>query len=65
MAKMVGVKLAVPPKRGKFGSANIHELAYRAGDVPGDDYFEYISIESVGGKIQNFRIKNAVHITPQ
>ena len=61
---MVEVKLAVPPKRGKFGSANIYELAYRAGDMPGDDYFEYVSTERVGGNLRKFRIKNTVHITP-
>jgi hypothetical protein len=38
---LVSMKIAIRPKLGQFGSASISE--YRAGNVAGDDYFEYIS----------------------
>jgi hypothetical protein len=63
--KLYSMKVTVPPKRGKFGSASISESAYRAGNIPGDDYFEYISTElTANGTKTDIRVRNVVHITP-
>jgi hypothetical protein len=63
--KLYSMKVTVPPKRGRFGSVSISESAYRAGNIPGDDYFEYISTElTANGTKEDFRIRNVVHITP-
>ena len=63
--KLVSMKTTVRPKLGQFGSASISELAYRAGNVAGDDYFEYISTQSFnGGPPHDYRARNVVHITP-
>jgi hypothetical protein len=63
--KLVAIKITVPPKLGQFGSASISDLAYRAGNVAGDDYFEYNSIQSFnGGPARDHRTRNVVHITP-
>jgi hypothetical protein len=62
---LVSVKITVRPKLGRFGSASISEWAYRAGNVVGDDYFEYISTESFqGGPPREYRVRNVVHVTP-
>ena len=64
--KLDSIRVTVPPKRGRFGSASISESAYRAGNIPGNDYFEYISTELLAnGTKEDFRIRNVVHITPQ
>jgi hypothetical protein len=63
--KLVSMKITVRPKLGQFGSASISELAYRAGNVAGDDYFEYISTQSFnGGTPRDYPTRNVVHITP-
>jgi len=63
--KLVGIKITVRPKLGKFGSASLSDLAYRAGNVAGNDYFEYDSIQSFnGGPPRDHRTRNVVHITP-
>jgi hypothetical protein len=63
--KLVSMKITVRPKLGQFGSASISELAYRAGNVAGDDYFEYISVQSLnGGPPRDYRTRNVVHVTP-
>ena len=63
--KLVSMKITVRPKLGQFGSASISELAYRAGNVAGDDYFEYISTQSLnGGAPHDYRTRNVVHVTP-
>jgi hypothetical protein len=63
--KLVSMKTTVRPKLGQFGSASISELAYRAGNIAGDDYFEYISTQSFnGGPPRDYRTRNVVHITP-
>ena len=62
---LVSMKITVRPKLGQFGSASISDLAYRAGNVAGDDYFEYISTQSLnGGAPHDYRTRNVVHITP-
>lgn len=62
---LISMKVTVRPKLGQFGSASISDLAYRAGNVPGDDYFEYISTQSFnGGPPRDYRTRNVVHITP-
>ncbi|THD53413.1 MAG: hypothetical protein E8A46_10665 [Bradyrhizobium sp.] len=62
---LVSMKITVRPKLGKFGSASISELAYRAENVAGDDYFEYISTQSLsGGAPHDYRTRNVVHVTP-
>jgi hypothetical protein len=38
--ELVSMKIAIRPKLGQFGSAFISNLAYRAGNVAGDNYFE-------------------------
>ena len=59
------MKVTVRPKLGRFGSFSISESAYRAGNMPGDDYFEYISTElTANGTKKDFRIRNVVHVTP-
>lgn len=63
--ELVSMKITIRPKLGKFGSASISELAYRAGNVAGDDYFEYISTQTFnGGPPRDYRVRNVVHITP-
>jgi hypothetical protein len=63
--KLISVKITVRPKLGQFGSASISEWAYRAGNVAGNDYFEYISTESFNGSSpRDYRVRNVVHITP-
>lgn len=63
--KLISIKIAIRPKLGQFGSASISELAYRAGNVAGDDYFEYISTQSFnGGPPREYRNRDVVHITP-
>jgi hypothetical protein len=63
--KLVSMKITIRPKLGQFGSASISELAYRAGNVAGDDYFEYISTQSFnGGTPRDYRTRNVVHVTP-
>lgn len=63
--KLYSMKVTVPPRLGRFGSASISDSAYRAGNIPGDDYFEYISSElTANGMKEDFRIRNVVHITP-
>ena len=63
--KLVSIRTSVRPKLGKFGTANIEELAYRAGNTAGDDYFEYVSVQSFnGGPPRDYITKNFVHITP-
>jgi len=63
--KLVSVRITVRPRLGQFGSASMSEWAYRAGNVAGDDYFEYISAESLnGGPRRNYRVRNVVHVTP-
>jgi hypothetical protein len=63
--KLVSMKVTIRPKLGQFGSASISELAYRAGNVVGDDYFEYISTQSLnGGTPRDYRARNVVHVTP-
>jgi len=62
---LVSMGITLRPKLGQFGSASISELAYRAGNVAGDDYFEYISTQSFnGGPPRDYRTRNVVHITP-
>jgi hypothetical protein len=62
---LVSVKITVRPKLGQFGSASVSERAYRAGNVAGNDYFEYISTESLnGGTPRDYRVRNVVHVTP-
>jgi hypothetical protein len=63
--KLYSMKVTVPPKLGRFGSASVSESAYRAGNIPGDDYFEYISTEqTANGTKTDIRVRNVVHITP-
>ena len=63
--KLISVKITVRPKLGQFGSASISEWAYRAGNVSGNDYFEYVSTESFnGGPPRDYRVRNVVHVTP-
>lgn len=62
--KHLAFRITVPPKLGKLGKASLEELAYRAGDRAGTDYFEYISTEIRLGTKGDFPIKNVVHITP-
>ena len=63
--KLVAMKITVRPKLGRFGSTSITEFAYRAGNVAGDDYFEYNSIQSFnGGAPRDYRTRNVVHVTP-
>jgi hypothetical protein len=62
--KHLAFRVTVPPKLGKLGKASLEELAYRAGDKVGDDYFEYVSTEIRLGTRDDFIIKNVVHITP-
>lgn len=64
VTKLVSVKITVRPKLGRFGSASVSEWAYRAGNVAGSDYFEYVSTESIGGTPRDYRVRNVVHITP-
>ena len=40
------------------------DMAYHSGNAAGDDYFEYISTERVGGVQKDMRVRNVVHITP-
>jgi hypothetical protein len=62
---LVSMRITLRPKLGQFGSASISELAYRAGNVAGDDYFEYISTQSFnGGPPSDYRVHNVVHVTP-
>ncbi|MGA9301406.1 MAG: hypothetical protein WBV83_14980 [Bradyrhizobium sp.] len=62
---LVSMKITVRPKLGRFGTASMSDLAYRAGNVAGDDYFEYISTQSFnGGAPHDYRTRNVVHITP-
>jgi len=63
--RLYSMKVTVRPKLGRFGSFSISESAYRAGNMPGDDYFEYISTElTANGTKKDFRIRNVVHVTP-
>ena len=63
-SQKLAFRVTVRPKLGVFGKASLEELAYRAGDKVGDDYFEYVSSEIRLGKRGDFVIKNIVHITP-
>jgi hypothetical protein len=63
-SKFVAIRTTLPPKLGQFGKASIMEMAYRAGNVAGDDYFEYVSTEIENGVKRDLRIRNTVHITP-
>jgi hypothetical protein len=63
--KLISIRVTVQPKLGRFGAASVLEFAYRAGNVAGDDYFEYMSLQSFnGGKPKEYRSRNVVHITP-
>jgi hypothetical protein len=63
--ELISMRITVRPKLGRFGSASISDLAYRAGNVVGDDYFEYISVQSFnGGPPRDYPTRNVVHITP-
>lgn len=62
---LVSIRTTVQPKLGRFGTASIEDLAYRAGNKTGDDYFEYISTQSFnGGAPRDYRTRNVVHVTP-
>jgi hypothetical protein len=62
--KFLAFRLTVPPKLGQFGTASLYDFAYRAGNVAGDDYFEYTSINLVNGVKRDVRIRNVVHVLP-
>ena len=63
--KLVSMRVKVPPKLGQFGQTSVYEFAYRSGNVAGDDYFEYISVEQPkNGPPEDHRVRNVVHITP-
>lgn len=60
---LVSLRVTVHPRLGRFGKASLSELAYRAGNKAGDDYFEYISTELIAGVRHEYRVRNTVHIT--
>jgi hypothetical protein len=64
ITKLVSIKIIVKPKLGRFASASLAEWAYRAGNVAGNDYFEYITTETLGGIPKDYRVRNVVHVTP-
>lgn len=61
---LVSLKVVKQPRLGRFGRASLSELAYKAGNKAGDDYFEYISTEIIAGARNEYRVRNIVHITP-
>lgn len=60
---LVSLRIVTPPRLGHFGKASLSELAYKAGNRTGDDYFEYISTEIIAGIKNEYRVRNIVHIT--
>lgn len=62
--KFLDYRLSLPPKLGQFGTVNLYDFAYHAGNVAGDDYFEYINIETMNGVRREVRVRNTVHILP-
>jgi hypothetical protein len=61
--KLVSPRIVTHPRLGRFGKASLSELAYKAGDRTGDDYFEYISTEIIAGIKNEYRVRNIAHIT--
>lgn len=63
--KLISMRVSVKPKLGQFGQSSVYEFAYRSGNVAGDDYFEYISVQAArNGPAKEYRVRNVVHITP-
>jgi hypothetical protein len=61
--RLVPIRIVTHPRLGRFGKASLSELAYKAGNRTGDDYFEYISTEIIAGIKNEYRVRNIVHIT--